>query len=158
MDVHDVKTFKSDPRIAQLLRTGRTIGCFYVESPAMRQLLTKLRCDDYVTLVAASSVIRPGVARSGMMKQYIERHREAFGISDEVLDEDELSGRDGRGRSVLRDQDWFPRRGKVIIRMDKPIVGEGSDWGAAVKLRDASRAAILKHLGEPDLASERPMS
>ena len=59
-------------------------------------------------------------------------------------------------RSVLRDQEWFPRRGKVIIRMEKPITGEGSDWGAAVKLRDASRAAILNHLGEPDLASERP--
>jgi len=60
-------------------------------------------------------------------------------------------------RSVLRDQDWYPRRGRVIIRMEKPIVGEGSDWGAAVKLRDASRATILQHLGEPDLASERPI-
>jgi error-prone DNA polymerase len=74
VDVHDVKAFKQDPKIAALLRTGRTIGCFYVESPAMRQLLRKLRCDDYITLVAASSVIRPGVAKSGMMRQYIERH------------------------------------------------------------------------------------
>jgi DNA polymerase III alpha subunit len=39
----------------------------------MRQLLTKLRCDNYVTLVAASSIIRPGVSQSGMMKQYIYR-------------------------------------------------------------------------------------
>ncbi len=74
VDVHDVKAFKNDPKIAELLRTGKTIGCFYVESPAMRQLLRKLRCDDYVILVAASSVIRPGVAKSGMMRQYIERH------------------------------------------------------------------------------------
>lgn len=74
VDVHDVKAFKKDPKIAELLRTGKTIGCFYVESPAMRQLLRKLRCDDYVILVAASSVIRPGVAKSGMMRQYIERH------------------------------------------------------------------------------------
>ncbi|MEM1000533.1 MAG: DNA polymerase III subunit alpha [Bacteroidota bacterium] len=85
VDVHDVKSFKQDPKIANLLRTGRTVGCFYVESPAMRQLLTKLRCDDYLTLVAASSVIRPGVARSGMMKQYIERHRIFKGISDDRL-------------------------------------------------------------------------
>jgi len=35
--------------------------------------LGKLRCDDYLTLVAASSIIRPGVASSGMMKAYIER-------------------------------------------------------------------------------------
>jgi DNA polymerase-3 subunit alpha len=39
----------------------------------MRQLLKKLRCDDYLTLVAASSIIRPGVAQSGMMRQYIYR-------------------------------------------------------------------------------------
>ena len=49
------------------------MGCFYVESPAMRMLLGKLRCEDYLTLVAASSIIRPGVARSGMMRAYIER-------------------------------------------------------------------------------------
>src|SRR5690606_28572366 len=40
---------------------------------AMRMLLGKLRCDDYLTLVAASSIIRPGVAQSGMMRTYIER-------------------------------------------------------------------------------------
>jgi DNA polymerase-3 subunit alpha len=40
----------------------------------MRQLLQKLECDDYLTLVAASSIIRPGVAQSGMMKQYIYRY------------------------------------------------------------------------------------
>jgi len=39
----------------------------------MRGLLRKLRCDDYKTLVAASSIIRPGVAKSGMMRQYIQR-------------------------------------------------------------------------------------
>jgi error-prone DNA polymerase len=55
------------------LKSGETIGCFYVESPAMRGLLKKLRCEDYLTLVAASSIIRPGVAKSGMMKEYIFR-------------------------------------------------------------------------------------
>lgn len=39
----------------------------------MRMLLHKLRCEDYLTLVAASSIIRPGVASSGMMRTYIER-------------------------------------------------------------------------------------
>ncbi|QEC53065.1 DNA polymerase III alpha subunit [Anseongella ginsenosidimutans] len=70
------KRFFSDPKIAEQLRTGNTIGCFYIESPAMRQLLTKLQCADYLTLVAASSIIRPGVAGSGMMKAFIERHHD----------------------------------------------------------------------------------
>jgi DNA polymerase III alpha subunit len=39
----------------------------------MRGLLHKLRCDNYIHLVAASSIIRPGVAQSGMMREYIQR-------------------------------------------------------------------------------------
>jgi DNA-directed DNA polymerase III PolC len=73
VDVHAIQKFKSDEKIKDYLRIGETKGCFYVESPAMRGLLKKLRCDNYTTLVAASSVIRPGVARSGMMKEYIYR-------------------------------------------------------------------------------------
>jgi DNA polymerase III subunit alpha len=73
IDVHDVERFKNDPVIQGQLKTGDSIGCFYIESPAMRQLLKKLKCSDYLTLVAASSIIRPGVASSGMMKAYIER-------------------------------------------------------------------------------------
>ncbi len=68
------KRFFTDPLIAEQLRKANTIGCFYIESPAMRQLILKLNCDDYLTLVAASSIIRPGVASSGMMHAYIERH------------------------------------------------------------------------------------
>lgn len=74
VDPHQIERFKQDPKIERLIATGHTTGCFYVESPAMRQLLRKLNCKDYLTLVAASSVIRPGVARSGMMRTFIERH------------------------------------------------------------------------------------
>jgi len=75
IDIHDIKRFKEDERIKDLLRNAKAIGCFYVESPAMRMLLKKLRVDDYLGLVAASSVIRPGVAKSGMMREYILRFR-----------------------------------------------------------------------------------
>jgi len=73
VDVHAIQKFKKDPKIREHLSSGETKGCFYVESPSMRGLLQKLRCDDYKTLVAASSIIRPGVARSGMMREYIYR-------------------------------------------------------------------------------------
>lgn len=73
IDVHQFKQFKEDEKIKNLMRHSKAMGCFYVESPAMRMLLQKLKCDDYLTLVAASSIIRPGVASSGMMKAYIER-------------------------------------------------------------------------------------
>lgn len=76
VDIHAIERFKHDPKINELLRTGDTIGCFYVESPAMRMLLKKLGVQDYPTLVAASSIIRPGVSQSGMMREYILRHRD----------------------------------------------------------------------------------
>jgi error-prone DNA polymerase len=74
-DIHDIQRFKKDARIKHLLRNAKAIGCFYVESPAMRMLMRKLQVDDYLGLVAASSVIRPGVAKSGMMREYILRYR-----------------------------------------------------------------------------------
>lgn len=74
-DIFNIENLKSDKRIAEILKNGDTIGCFYVESPAMRILLKKLRVNNYLGLVAASSIIRPGVSKSGMMQQYILRHR-----------------------------------------------------------------------------------
>lgn len=73
IDIYQFTKFKEDEKIKDLMRHSKAMGCFYVESPAMRMLLGKLRCEDYLTLVAASSIIRPGVASSGMMKEYIER-------------------------------------------------------------------------------------
>ena len=84
-----VQFFKKDERVKQQLRSGETIGCFYVESPAMRGLLKKLQCDNYRSLVAASSIIRPGVARSGMMREYIYRfhHPGKFKYLHPVMEE-----------------------------------------------------------------------
>ena len=73
IDIHQVNDFMQDFHTRKQLKSGETIGCFYIESPAMRGLLKKLRCDNYLTLVAASSIIRPGVAQSGMMREYIYR-------------------------------------------------------------------------------------
>jgi len=77
IDIHQVEKFQEDLQVKKQLKSGDTIGCFYIESPAMRGLLNKLRCDNYISLVAASSIIRPGVAKSGMMKLYIERFHKA---------------------------------------------------------------------------------
>lgn len=73
IDIYDTKLFMEDVRVKSMLKKGQAIGCFYVESPAMRMLLTKLKAEDYKRLVAASSIIRPGVAKSGMMREYIIR-------------------------------------------------------------------------------------
>jgi len=81
IDAHAISEFKSDEKIKNLIRNGKCIGCFYVESPGMRMLLTKLQADTYIQLVAASSIIRPGVSSSGMMREYIVRTRDKSKIS-----------------------------------------------------------------------------
>lgn len=69
----DMDVLCEDEGVKERIRTGDTMGCFYIESPSMRGLLQKLRVTSFEDLTAASSVIRPGVAESGMMQQYIRR-------------------------------------------------------------------------------------
>lgn len=75
-DIRDIERIKADPRLSKLLREGKTIGVYYVESPAMRGLMKKLRTSNYLELVAASSIIRPGVSSSGMKNEFIKRTRD----------------------------------------------------------------------------------
>lgn len=75
-DIHNIQLFIHDTYINEMVSRAECIGCFYVESPAMRMLLHKLSVDSYLGLVAASSIIRPGVAQSGMMREYIWRHKD----------------------------------------------------------------------------------
>ena len=75
IDITDIERFKKDKKINNLLKTGGAIGAYYVESPAMRGLMQKLQTQDYLDLVAASSIIRPGVSGSGMKEEFIKRHR-----------------------------------------------------------------------------------
>ena len=58
-------------------------------------------------------------------------------------------------RSILRADSLFPHAGAVSVFVGEPVMPEGTDWDAAVKLRDTARAAILHHVAEPDLALER---
>ncbi|MDR2270452.1 MAG: DNA polymerase III subunit alpha [Sphingobacterium sp.] len=74
VNIKDTNISKDEELCNEYLAQGHTIGCFYIESPAMRGLLRRLKCDNYKVLVAASSIIRPGVAQSGMMREYIFRH------------------------------------------------------------------------------------
>lgn len=75
-NMENIEVFKNDPAINELLKTGDCMGVFYVESPAMRGLLTRLQTDNYMNLVAASSVIRPGISSAGMKEEFIRRHRD----------------------------------------------------------------------------------
>ena len=53
-------------------------------------------------------------------------------------------------RTILRAEQWFPRPGMVRVTVGAPRRPQGSDWGAAVALRDTVRTQIARYCGEPD--------
>lgn len=55
-------------------------------------------------------------------------------------------------RSILRGDQWLPRRGRVTLRVGDALVPRGTGWQAAIQLRDRARSQVLKLSGEPDLA------
>ena len=98
----DYARFKplEDENTRLLIREGRTMGCFYIESPATRQLLARMwgsdphprtvECDLFEHLVMASSIIRP--AANNYIMEFVARMRgkpwqSLHPLLDDVLDE-----------------------------------------------------------------------
>src|SRR6516165_5827252 len=54
-------------------------------------------------------------------------------------------------RSMLRSDQWFPRRARIEVEILDPVSPSGSDFASIVHLRDRVRQAILSRCGEPDL-------
>ncbi len=72
-DLHAIP--EDDERAARLLRTGGTLGCFQVESPAMRTLLQQVGAATMDRVIQAVALVRPGPASSGMKDAFIRRAR-----------------------------------------------------------------------------------
>ena len=62
---------EDDVPTQQSIAQGRTMGCFYIESPAMRLLQQKTNVGDFEHLVIHSSIIRP--AANDVIQEYIHR-------------------------------------------------------------------------------------
>jgi DNA-directed DNA polymerase III PolC len=64
-----------DAKTYSVLQKAQTIGCFQVESPAMMNLLRRMRPENVYELTQALALIRPGPTESGM-KENLLRQRE----------------------------------------------------------------------------------
>ncbi|WP_052304187.1 DNA polymerase III subunit alpha [Caldithrix abyssi] len=70
----DLRTIpEDDPEVTAFIRSGRTMGCFQLESPAMRGLLRKMQIESVDDVITAVALIRPGASGSGMKEVYIKR-------------------------------------------------------------------------------------
>ena len=54
-------------------------------------------------------------------------------------------------RSMLRGDQWFPRRASVSVEIGEPIWPSGTDFASLLQLRDQVRESVLSRCGEPDL-------
>ncbi len=83
---------EEDEQTQRTVSCGQTMGCFYIESPAMRLLQQKAGSGDFEQLVLQSSIIRP--AANEFVREYVRRlhggewtplHPELEGILDETF-------------------------------------------------------------------------
>lgn len=64
---------RDDGAVYALLRSTRTVGCFQLESPGMRQLLGRLQPERFDDIIASISLFRPGPMQADMLTPYLAR-------------------------------------------------------------------------------------
>lgn len=92
-----------DPKVFSLLGTGSTLGIFQLESSGMKDLLVKLKPENFREIIALVALYRPGPLRSGMVDEFIKRKHGKETIRYEVK---ELEGilKDTYGVIVYQEQ------------------------------------------------------
>ena len=66
---------EEDPPTQELLRSGRTIGCFQIESPGMRATLKEIQAKSVDDVMVALALYRPGPLGGGLKDAFVRRHR-----------------------------------------------------------------------------------
>ena len=73
IDIDLDKIDKNDPEAFAMLREGKAIGTFQLESPAQREMAGRLLPDRYEDIIISISLVRPGPLKSNMDKDYLPR-------------------------------------------------------------------------------------
>ncbi|GII33630.1 DNA polymerase III subunit alpha [Planotetraspora mira] len=106
-----------------MIRTGRTLGCFQIESPGQRELVAKLEPRTMHDLIVDISLFRPGPVNSDMVTPYLEaRH----GYREPYYPHERLRGalRETNGVVVFHEQ---------VLRIIDVMTGKGLSF--AEKMR-----------------------
>ena len=147
---------EEDLQTRKAVAAGKTMGCFYIESPAMRLLQQRAGTGDFEQLVLQSSIIRP--AANDFVREYVRRlhggewqhlHPQLATVLDEtfglmVYQEDvsrvavALAGfsharADGL-RKVMSKKDKILRLRDYHLEFDKGCAGRGVDRQTREKL------------------------
>jgi len=153
-----------DERTARLLQEGRTLGCFQLESPAMRSLLRRLSARDAADTIHAVALIRPGPAEGGMKDRFIRRARgeelpipphpaltDLFREQQGMLlyEEDVIHTAARIGGLTLAEGDLLRRALKKVIHLDDaPGEGRLEDRFIARSIENGFSAGVAREIWE----------
>jgi error-prone DNA polymerase len=73
IDIQLDKIPRDDPEAFAILRDGKTVGTFQLESPAQREMAGRLLPNRFEDIVVSISLVRPGPLKSNMDKDYLPR-------------------------------------------------------------------------------------
>jgi DNA-directed DNA polymerase III PolC len=124
----------ADPATLTALREARTVGCFQIETPAMRAVLRKLPLRGIADLAAALAIVRPGPASGEAKAAYVRRAR---GEEPPDLPHPRLAERlRGTHGMMLYEEDIMG------------VISAMTGW--SLEAADDMRAAIVRGQDEPD--------
>ena len=72
---------QDDPATIEMIRHGRTIGCFQIESPGMRSTLRQIQAHNVDDLMVALALYRPGPLTGGLKDAFVRRHKNLEEVS-----------------------------------------------------------------------------
>ncbi|MFC1984297.1 DNA polymerase III subunit alpha [Chloroflexota bacterium] len=73
IEINIEKIPTNDPKAFEILREGKTIGTFQLESPAQREMAGRLLPNHFEDIIVSISLVRPGPLKSNMDKDYLPR-------------------------------------------------------------------------------------
>jgi DNA-directed DNA polymerase III PolC len=134
-----------DGRTWRTLDRADTVGCFQVESPAVRSVLRRLPMRQFRDLVSALAVVRPGAAAGAAKERFVRRAR-----GDEEFEPLEILGFDGGDGRYASLRERLARSRGVLLYDEDIIRLLATVGGTSLAAADVLRSAIVAAGDEPD--------
>jgi DNA-directed DNA polymerase III PolC len=122
-----------------------TVGCFQVESPAVRSVLRRLPMREFRDLVAALAVVRPGAAAGAAKERFVRR-----ASGEEEFEPLELLGADGGEERYASLRKRLAATGGVLLYDEDIIRLLATVGGTSLATADVLRTAIVEAGDEPE--------
>ncbi len=138
-----------DPATYAMLRAARTVGCFQVESPAMMNLLRRMKPADIHEITQALALVRPGPTESGMKEALLRRRSGRRGPAGQGDTHKSMSpGDDAFLARILPETGGIMLYEEQVMQIAERVAGMPPEEG------DLLRRSLKKPGGDPKLRTK----